>query len=302
MTALLDESSVICVDFSFTFDPLITSYCRKDDLPWHATTPDSVPVTIEGGATVRVDFGARPAHVAVLTGIALLEDDRAPPGTVIEALLNGTECGRTQARDDDELNYTLDVLGSNERPGCATRADPVRFRVGGVPAATTILWVPFDEIPLPFHVIYRNLVAIEQHAWYWFERFEGGLPAEGAVVRAIIDGAVCGETAIRRPFVGIEVAGFSRLIVPSEEIQPGCGRPGATVSFLVDGVDAEMSVPWEPGLQQIGLVPKPGPTTLPDTGRGSAGGGQGQAIALIAALVVVGALVMGTAMLVARRR
>ena len=164
LTALLDEVPGLCVDFSFTFDPLLKSYCLKADLPWHATTPDSVPVTIEGGATVQVDFGARPAHVAVLTGIALLEDDRAPPGTVIEALLNGTECGRTQARDDDELNYTLDVLGSNERPGCATRADPVRFRVGGVPAATTLLWVPFDEIPLPFHVIYRNLVAIEQHA------------------------------------------------------------------------------------------------------------------------------------------
>ncbi len=48
--------------------------------------------------------------------------------------------------------------------------------------------------------------------------------------------------------------GFSRLIVPSETLQPGCGRPGATVSFLVGGVMAETTALWKPGIRRIDLA------------------------------------------------
>lgn len=63
---------------------------------------------------------------------------------------------------------------------------------------------------------------------------------------------MCGEVKFdsrARPALG-----FGRLIVPSTEIEPGCGRPGADVLFRVAGVITKWSVVWQAGLHRINLA------------------------------------------------
>jgi hypothetical protein len=128
-----------------------------------------------------------------------------------------------------------------------------------------------------------------------------------------VDGRVCGETAVGSypPLFGLGIpeglAGFSKLIVPSDFVQPGCGTPGATVTFLVDGVEAG-SVAWEPGLQRIDLAVPPAPTPSPtpeiELPAAGARGASSEAwiirwpLAAIAGLVAV----VGGALVLLRRR
>jgi hypothetical protein len=44
------------------------------------------------------------------------------------------------------------------------------------------------------------------------------------------------------------------LVVPSEELKPGCGRAGAVVTFVIDGTAAPEQVFWKPGGHQQRLT------------------------------------------------
>ena len=135
----------LCADFAFTFDPLVRSWCLSFALPWHET-PEAVPITVEPGSQFMLELPTRPADVAFVTGIAILEDDYAPDGTAVTAFLDGQECGSTTT-GGPELNYELFVLGARERGGCADPGDTVTFEVGGVPVQETITFTPFVGRP-----------------------------------------------------------------------------------------------------------------------------------------------------------
>lgn len=297
----------LCAELAGSFNPLERSWCAGFTFQWH-TTPGPVTVTIESGATVEVAIGAQPADIAAIAGMALPEDDYALPGTLIEALVGAQECGRTEVLTSQAFNYEFQILGEREREGCAGIGDAVQFRVGGLPAAETYSYVPFARVAgLGFQI--QHLVAMEDHAWYWSEHFGAELlPHDDATVQALVDGVVCGETTAT---IGRwSTAGFYKLIVPSEAIQPGCGRPGVSVSFLVDGVEAETALPWVPGLQRIGrevpqqpLEPTPTatrtptaavtptatlPLRLPETGSGTPRSGADVAPELLWLLLAVG--------------
>ncbi len=300
------------VDF---FDPFPSDYCPGPELPWRNTTPDSVSVTVESGMTVEIVFGMQPFDIAAITGGAVLEDGYAPAGTLIEALVNGQECGTTTTPESSG-QFDLTILGAGERPGCATPGDLVHFRVGGVAAAETFTWVPFIDTPGAFEWQLQHLSAMEERAWYWLQGPADDLPAVGSTVQAVVAGVVCDETVVEAaPSTGLIVlseaslsstAGFSRLIVPSESIQPGCGRPGATVAFLAGGVEVG-SIPWQAGLQRLELAapvqsPVAGSGQGPEVGRGLWAHGGGVATTLIAALFATGLLLAGGSRLLARRR
>lgn len=305
--AALRQGAGVCALSAASFDPLMTSWCFNFTLPWHAK-PAPVTVTIESAEVVEVDLGAQPADVAVIAGIALLEDDRAPPGTLVEALVDGQECGTTEVLADDELNFGLHVLGEQEGSGCAAPGDQVRFRVGGVEAAETLTFLPFAYTPGPGYDIH-NVVAMQDHAWYWMELYTPtGSFVQGSTlpVQALVGDEVCGETIVQG--VGGSTTGFSRLIVPSADIQHGCGRPGAMVSFRVGGVLLETTVSWQPGLQQIELL-LPGqpsltptlPPELPDTGNPPVAEDEGD-VAVVLVLAGVAAVLLGGGSFLARRR
>lgn len=70
-------------------------------------------------------------------------------------------------------------------------------------------------------------------------------PAE---VRAFIDGQQCGEGtagSISTPPDPIFVFAIS-----SDAHQPGCGVPGATVTFTIDGRPANETITWQPGASE----------------------------------------------------
>ncbi len=300
LTAHVGVMSGICADGALFFGPFPTSYCISLlTLPWRTTTPTTIPLVVESGMNVEANFGAldgEAADVAVITGLALLEDGDAPAGTSIEALVDGQECGSTITADIYRpLNFILTILGAGERAGCATPGATVHFRVNGIQADQTFDWFPYTDDPSALGFEIQHLSAMENHALYWSELHVDEPPGGQAVVQALVGSVRCGETAGSRtgPFVTI-----ARLIVLSESIQPGCGRPGATVAFLVDGVEMS-TIPWQPGLQRIDLG---APFEAPPLGRGPSGHGGGAAATLIAALFATGLLLVGGSRLLARRR
>lgn len=303
LISVLDARIALCGEGPFSFSPIPTSFCLDARLPWHATDIPGM-VTVDPGMTLQVDIGAQPDDVAVVNGVALLENEYASSGTFIEALVGDKVCGTTSLKLDGGSSgndlFELHILGAGEQAACAQPGDEVRFRVGGVLADETYLWVPFTDAQSSVGIQVQHLSAMEQHAWYWLEASADDLPEADTVVQAQVDGVVCGETTI--DVVGGFIAGFSRLIVPSETIQPGCGRPGATVSFMVGGVAAKTTVAWEPGLQRIDLDVPEQPVSVPELGLSQAEGSSQASFLLIAVLIGSGTLLTGGGLVVARHR
>jgi hypothetical protein len=67
-------------------------------------------------------------------------------------------------------------------------------------------------------------------------RVGGALARDNTVVKAFVDGMECASRET--------VLGWTFFAVASQDTRPGCGRPGATVSFTVDGVPARETIPW----------------------------------------------------------
>ena len=301
LTVELDQRQGGCVDTFFSFYPLGGSFCVGAPLPWTATTPYVIPVTVEDEETVAISVGARPTDAAVIVGRAALETERAPPGTRIEALVNDRVCGTSTVLADSEVDYVINVLGEREREGCASRGDVVSFRVGGVPATETASWVPYAEVANFLQIDFHNLTAMEHHAWYWMEVPAAGLPADGTPVQAMVGDTICGETVLRTS-EGLSVyadppsAGFSELIVPSDKLASGCGHDGATVTVR-SGDTVIASMAWKPGLQAIDAAL---PVMVPNTG---SAGSDGRLLLWLwpVGLGTIGVLAVGAGALVRRQ-
>ena len=253
LSVVLDRSVGLCVLLDDSFSPLERSWCAGFTFPW-TTVPEAVTMTVAAGTTMEVDVGAQAADVALITGDALLDADYAPVGTVIEAFVGDQACGATEVAGGLPFNFTMQVHGERSREGCAAIGDIVRFVVGGVPAAEPFTYVPFAQVSRPgFHI--HHLVAMERHAWYWSGPLARTGTNDAVEIKALIDGVVCGATWTHRSRFGPgAMVGFDRLIVPSEEVTPGCGRPGAEVSFRAGGLASTTSIPWRPGLQELELT------------------------------------------------
>jgi hypothetical protein len=238
-----------CADSFGGFNPLRLDDCIMPAVQWIATTANPVPVTVAGTGFEEVSFGLRPPDAHVVVGIAT-EGDHYADGADILAYVDGVECGQGRAtsftQDFSGLhNYELTVLGERERPGCANNGDLVRFEINGAPAGEML----FESDPTEWTL--RNLHAGGDHAWYWVERSTGKGSA-GGLVEAVIEGKVCGQAPIAHTnHVFQPVAGFSRLVVPSDAIEPRCGGPGKTVRFLVNGQDGGEAIEWGPGIAGV---------------------------------------------------
>ena len=248
-----------CSGVEFSYNPLQRPSCDQPVLPWNPTSPNPVSVSYDGGGAV-VDFGAEPADVMVVRGDALLETGHAPMGTVIIALVKGNECGTTTVVGGMYDDFSINILGAGEREGCALPGDQVQFTVGDVLAGNTMRWKPlFDPSRFPFLKVelivphFGDIIAMQDHVWYWFERSGDNPVPDGTLVQAMIDGVVCGETRVES-LPSESIAGFSQLLVSSSDVEEGCGREGSTVSFQVNGLRATTQVLWELGLRRLHLV------------------------------------------------
>jgi hypothetical protein len=206
------------------------------------------PRAILGGC---IPFETGKDQVLVI-GRALLGNDYAPSGTQIQALAGDTLCGQGTGGS----KFTLLVLGAAEREGCAGSGESVRFVLDGQSAEETFVW-PENS----FGFAFLSLTAVDRHAWYWFERTSVSGPALDTVVQGFVAGQLCGKAMIRGEddligffFVPPGIRGFSRLIVPHSDLQPGCAENGSLVEFRVGGLRAETAVVWQSGVHRLDLL------------------------------------------------
>ncbi len=251
----LANESVLCSGGPFGFTPLPPPGCHTDaDDPWVATTAADVPVTISADTVERVDFGLQSTGDS-FTGLAIVGDDHAPDGTLVEAVFEGEVCGSTTVEDGW---FSLVYSNSIGQAGCAAEGDTTGFTLNGDVAQ---LDGPFDRF-----MTVRHLILMADLAWYWAEGLTGTVVLEeGQEVQARVAGVDCGKATVETTFGGAgELVGFSRLIVPSSQLSSGCGVSGGIVEF-VSGESVAGTATWEPGIHQIELS-QIGPADLPDGG------------------------------------
>jgi hypothetical protein len=217
-------------------------------------------VSVTAGSVSQIDIGGQPFDQGVIAGRAIHEGDYALPGTPVTALINGVECGATTVSGDalGTSSFQLTILGADERLGCAVESQPVSFRVGGVGAQQQWSYIPQKEQVFPGR-FGQSLAAMNEHAWFWVQQGADELPPAGTVIRATVGGILCGETMLD---TSLGASGFSRLAVPSANIQAGCGAPGRRVEFSANGAAFATTVFWQPGVQRITLTPD---SVLPST-------------------------------------
>jgi len=251
-----------------------------------------------------------------LTGSMLVGGDvwsnGLPAFTTIRAFVGSTECGTAQSiqvLDGDTTSYTMSVLGAARRTGCAQEGSVVTFTVGDVKVDKTVVWKekttaranlvaggPFDRIGGRF-------------------AYPGRVPADLAV-EALINGVQCGQQL--NGFQGEGPEYDFDVVVFSDQIRAGCGRPGAEITLQLAGTGpntigkttlavAVEKIPWQiwdPEQQnpnqvniQFNFLSMPntpsGPTsagnplTVPNTGSGPASAHHGPS-PLNAAIPLVG--------------
>ncbi|MCB0131364.1 MAG: hypothetical protein KDD78_10960, partial [Caldilineaceae bacterium] len=77
----------------------------------------------------------------------------------------------------------------------------------------------------------------------WVIPQTGFSPAPGTAVRAYIDGIPCGSGVITR--IGSNLAYVVDVFSDGFGTNAGCGRPGAMVSMVINGVQAAEPVAWD---------------------------------------------------------
>jgi hypothetical protein len=262
--------------------------------PWRPTTPNPSLVEVSPGAAAVIAFGAQPVDVSTVAGTAVFEMDIAAEGTQIEARNADQVCGKTTALQYANYNYELDVFGSGAQAGCPDPGDEIEIWVGGVRANERLTWQPFTSLTtqqLVSGFILMDPVAMEDNSWYWAEAVGALRHLDGQPVNARVDDIVCGETllGVRQGLLAPPdvVAGFGKLIVPSDELQRGCGRPGAHLTFTAGDVVIGSTV-WQPGIHEVTLN-LDGLPILPDTGSGGPRRSVGTFLLGIVALAMLGA-------------
>lgn len=81
-----------------------------------------------------------------VSGSALDDWTRPPPGTPVRALIDGVECGATETTNaNGTSSYSLRIAGENEVPGCGALGREVEIFIGERPAATVLPWGAQNE-------------------------------------------------------------------------------------------------------------------------------------------------------------
>lgn len=201
-----------------------------------------------------VDFGVRPAEAVQFTGSAWADAVPLPPGTRIQAQINGAVCGEAVARDLWGLGRTtfaLTVFSAAERPGCGKDGDAIYF---GADCCKQ------NNLIVPWHT--GSGAEVEQLNLTWGVVFaaysgrvhmpEGREPPQGQV-QAYVSNTLCDE--LRGLDFGSDFGTVSRpLIVPSAGLKAGCGWAGEIVTFTIGGIQANERVPWTPGFHEVTLT------------------------------------------------
>jgi len=180
------------------------------------------------------------------------------PGSVVTASIGSTVCGEGYVYGTGPISgYEVIVRSANVRGGCGTEGTAVHFTLNGQSVPTVGYWHVRTMQELQQSV---DIIVGPPFAVFDVELALTGGPTR--TVQAFVGGTLCAEgvasSAGMLPYPRVT------LVVPPESLRPGCGREGATVRFVVDGVTYSPTAVWAPGEQRLqlmaGPVVKPPPT------------------------------------------
>ena len=171
------------------------------------------------------------------------------------------------------VNYRVDVLSADIKPGCGYEGAPITFYIGDTQATKTATWHAGTsrEVNLstgrPFSFFQGSIT------------FSGGLEPPGPDDVFSIAAFVGGLQCLRASFMSWDGRSYSAVVISDEQV-PGCGVEGAAVSFKlynkmqIIAVAKEMGVwhAWDgtSTLQNLDLTMEPVSTIkIGDTGDGS---------------------------------
>lgn len=186
---------------------------------------------------------------AAFYGLACADSDCLTRDRQVVAKVSGVECastttGNTWSDGQDQSYYRIEVPPEADVAGCGTEGATVDFYIDGRKANQTGIWANGSENPLaiwvgPDFALFGGQIVCGGSACYscWQSCY-------GSLVEAFIGGQLCGAMS---PYGSLLTGGYGPLVVKSEEAQPGCGTPGATVTFKVSGEDAAQTAEWNVG-------------------------------------------------------
>ncbi len=192
---------------------------------------------------------------AAFGGLACIDSDCLTGGRNVVAKIGDVVCGEATsgmiASDGQPAGYyRIDVAPRDEIIGCGTEDATVRFFIDGREAQQTGVWANGGEDHLDIwagadiSVFSGFAVCSGTPCFFCFS------PCPTALVEAYIGGQLCGSM---RPSGWLIVNRYGPLVVKSDKTQVGCGAPGATVTFKIDGEDVAGAAEWTPGFQQRSL-------------------------------------------------
>jgi hypothetical protein len=186
------------------------------------------------------------------------------PGSLVTAWIGDTDCGEGYVWGNGvTTRYDIIVHSAKTRAGCGTEGAEVRFTLNGGTTPAVGQW----------HV--RTMQSLQQvldivigppFAVYDVQIVTTATDRQGdRSVQAYVGDIICAEGTASRagmiPYPG------TRMVVPPESLRAGCGKEGATVRFVVDGVAYSPTQSWTPGTHRVQLTAAP-VVTLPTTGSG----------------------------------
>jgi hypothetical protein len=110
---------------------------------WSAVAVMALASVLGHGGTTRATAQAAPPFRVF--GLVTIDGAEAPPGTRIEAVVNGASCGSDRLIGS---KYVIDVETASTRDWCAMPGSVVSFRIGGVPARESAVYEVGAFLPL----------------------------------------------------------------------------------------------------------------------------------------------------------
>lgn len=236
--------------------------CWKQTLPEPPISGQKVYVN-ENQQLTDVNFGFQ-LWQAEFHGQVFIDIAPAPMGIPIQAKIGETVCDEavTEVGFASLPSYFLSIPPAEEKPGCGVEGAVVTFAVDGKAANETAIWQRGSIQAL-------HLTLAPRFASFSGTAYVEGEPAPaGSIVKALVDGRVCGQAEISEE---MPPGFYAFLIVPPAAMQPGCGSEGATVAFLIGETLANETAVWTPGFHRLHLTtgmpatPSAAPTVTPLT-------------------------------------
>lgn len=201
---------------------LVLAGCGDPETPGATTALPTASSTAEPGPRMRI------------SGDVWL-NARSTNGINVTAMAGDVECASGSSAipmDAWIAMYVVFIDSSSSDPACFEPNTTLSFRVEGAPVEAIAIYSPGSEQ----HI---DLFAGPAFARYTGAFADPGDLSSDAHVEAVIDGTVCGTQL--NPFQG----GFAYdVIVDPEDVTPGCGKPGATVTLeLVDAPRRGLGTP-----------------------------------------------------------